>query len=89
MTKYLADISNGDYTFRLGDEDNDLGHRGFAGISGWGWLGISDSQNGPYVRNSAGSDDFLFTVIVPAPLSGAMAFGGLAGVGVIRRRRLA
>ncbi|WP_456426722.1 FlgD immunoglobulin-like domain containing protein [Rhodocaloribacter sp.] len=26
------------YTFRLGDKNNDAGHRGYDGISGWGWL---------------------------------------------------
>ncbi|MCA9310825.1 MAG: hypothetical protein KDA21_06440, partial [Phycisphaerales bacterium] len=26
------------YSLRLGDENNDLGHRGFNGISGWGWM---------------------------------------------------
>ena len=26
------------FSFRMGNEDDDLGHRGFPGISGWGWL---------------------------------------------------
>jgi len=26
------------FSLRLGDEDDDLGHRDFPGISGWGWL---------------------------------------------------
>jgi uncharacterized repeat protein (TIGR01451 family) len=34
----LGDYSDGVQYFRLGNEDNDLGHRGFNGISGWGWL---------------------------------------------------
>ncbi|MCB1136495.1 MAG: hypothetical protein KDK78_09520, partial [Chlamydiia bacterium] len=40
--------------FRLGDTDNDLGYRGFAGISGWGWLS--------YGSKHIDSSDWLFTV---------------------------
>jgi hypothetical protein len=41
------------YTFRLGDEDDDNGHRGYPGTSGWGWL----NHNGlPHVAAS----DFIF-----------------------------
>src|SRR5262249_41160792 len=43
------------YTFRLGDEDNDLGHRGFDGISGWGWL---NHGGFPHI----GASDWLFIV---------------------------
>lgn len=42
------------FSFRLGDEDNDQGHRGFDGISGWGWI----ETNGEYLTHS----DWLFTV---------------------------
>ncbi len=75
----LMDKTNGDFSFRFGDEDNDAGHRGFAGISGWGWL-IHGS--GPHVANS----DFLFTAeLIPSP--GAIALLGMGGLVGIRRRR--
>lgn len=34
----LAESPMGGFSLRLGDEDDDLGHRGVPGISGWGWL---------------------------------------------------
>ena len=69
-------------TFRFGDEDNDLGHRGFSGISGWGWF-MSDD-----LANVGSARDFLFTaeyIGIPAPATAALlAPVALAGV---RRRR--
>jgi hypothetical protein len=66
-------------TFRLGNEDLNSGHRGFDGISGWGWL----NHGSPDVHYNA--SDWLFTVIVPGPgvawlFVGAVIYGG-------RRRR--
>ncbi|RMH24839.1 MAG: hypothetical protein D6693_09595 [Planctomycetota bacterium] len=67
-------------TFRFGDEDNDLGHRGFAGLSGWGWIEILGAENPSATR------DFLFTaVLVPTP--GATGLLGVAGLALLRRRR--
>ncbi len=77
----LGDVRNGSgMSFRLGDENNDLGHRGYNGISGWGWLSVNGN-------NHAGSaNDFLFTaVLIPEPTTLALAAFGL--VGLIRRRR--
>ena len=75
----LVDKSDGNYSFRLGDEDNDAGHRGFNGISGWGWL---NHGGRPHVAAS----DWLFTAeLVPAP--SAMGLLALAGVAAGRRRR--
>lgn len=63
-----------DEVFRFGNEDDDLGHRGYDGLSGWGWL---THGSGEHVDFS----DWAFT---PAP--GAMA---LLGIGLLcpRRRR--
>lgn len=85
----LTDKSDGSQTFRVGDENNDLGHRRSDGlISGWGWLAIQQSD-GSYVRSpEGGSDDWLFTVVVPTPLPGFLALAGLGGLAAIRRRPL-
>lgn len=76
--------ATGQPDFRLGNEDNDLGHRGFNGISGWGWLFTQTGANGSYVNHT--SDDWLFTAtLTPTPGTGAlMGLGALAG---FRRRR--
>lgn len=85
----LTDKSDGSQTFRVGDENNDLGHRRSDGlISGWGWLAIQQSD-GSYLRSpEGGSDDWLFTVVVPTPLPGFLAVAGLGGLAAIRRRPL-
>lgn len=70
--------------FRLGDEDNDLGHRGFNGISGWGWLFTSTGANGAFVNYE--SNDWLFTASL-APTPGAAALMGLGALAINRRRR--
>ncbi|MAE67612.1 MAG: hypothetical protein CMJ18_25435, partial [Phycisphaeraceae bacterium] len=43
------------FTLRLGDTDDDSGHRGFDGISGWGWL----THSGGHGHLNA--SDWLFT----------------------------
>ncbi len=53
----LLDKSDGSFSFRLGDEDNDNGYNGYDGISGWGWL--MHGQNGNLVH--APISDWLFT----------------------------
>lgn len=65
--------------FRFGDEDDDAGHRGFNGLSGWGWL-FHGPPGAPYHESS----DWLFTAeLVPAP----GVFGLLAGMGLLAARR--
>jgi len=53
----MQDKSDGSYSFRLGDEDDDNGYEGYDGISGWGW--IMHGQNGNLVH--APISDWLFT----------------------------
>ncbi len=63
-TLVLRDQSNGQYTFRFGDEDDDLGHRGFPGLSGWGW----------FEYPTVGTRDWIFTagpLCEPEPPTGA------------------
>lgn len=78
----LVDKSDGNYSFRLGDEDNDAGHRGFAGISGWGWL-----NHGPAGSPHIAASDWIFTVGDLIPTPSTLAFIGMAGALVATRRR--
>jgi hypothetical protein len=72
------------FTFRFGDTDSGLGHRGFDGLSGWGWLGI-DSESG--VRHTK-AQDWIFTgEKVPEPSLFALLASGLALLGAAARRR--
>ena len=59
----LVPKSDGNFSFRLGNEDNDNGHRGFNGISGWGWLNHNGDGN---LATHKASSDWLFTA-TPAP----------------------
>ncbi len=91
----LADYSgNQGYTFRLGDENNDLGHWNTPGISSWGWLLIDQQPTNTIVAANLtdprpGTRDWLFTAIpTPEPLTAALttlAVGCLA-MGMTRRR---
>lgn len=80
----LTDKSNGSYAFRLGDENNDLGHRGFNGISGWGWMNYV-TPNG--VRPHVNATDWLFTATYEIPTPGAAALAAVGGLLGLRRRR--
>jgi hypothetical protein len=71
------------FTFRLGDEDDDLGHRGHDGISGWGWL----NHGAPDVHVTA--SDWLFILDpdpVPGPPAVVVLLIGLAAGGGRRSR---
>ncbi len=68
-------------TFFLGFD-----HRGFAGISGWGWVNHSGAPD------HVVASDWLFTVGAPIPEPSAastFAAGALVTLGAIRRRRRA
>jgi len=77
----LFDRANSEgYTFRLGDENGDLGHRGFASISGWGWL--DHGTAGTHVVSS----DWIF-MVVPTPGSAVLLSMALAIFAHPARRR--
>ena len=78
----LTDKSDGNYTFRFGDEDNDLGHRGYPGISGWGWL-----NHGPPGSPHVADSDWIFIATYQVPAPGAAMLLGLGGLAALRRRR--
>ncbi len=90
----LVDKSNGDFSFRFGDKDDDNGHRGFAGISGWGWLNHAPSDGSfGNIQNHLKASDWLFTATpeepgrpIPLPSAAGMGLAGLAVLGVRRRR---
>lgn len=83
----LADKAQNGLSFQLGDE-NGGGHRGFNGISGWGWLktgedcvGGTDCENLPY-------SDWLFTATpVPVPAAAWLFGSALVGLAGVRRSR--
>ncbi len=77
----LFDRANDDgFTFRLGNEDDDQGHRDFDGITGWGW--VDHGVQGNFVKRS----DWLFTV-VPTPGATVLMAIGFAMCAKGRRRR--
>jgi uncharacterized protein (TIGR03382 family) len=80
----LTDEGMDGYTFRLGDENNDAGHRGFPGISGWGWMSYV-RDNGSIVHINYTDWLFTATYIIPSPSSAGLL--GLAALAAGRRRR--
>ncbi|MFN0137798.1 MAG: PEP-CTERM sorting domain-containing protein [Phycisphaerae bacterium] len=79
----LEDKSDGTDSFRLGDENNDLGHRGHPGISGWGWLNHGLTLPAPHVAAS----DWLFTATYRIPEPSSLALIALGAVAMLRRSR--
>lgn len=85
----LEDEAGSGLSFQLGDE-NGGGHRGYNGISGWGWL-----NHGPDCISSDCShiyaSDWLFTAKpVPVPAAIWLFGSGLIGlIGVSRRKSAA
>ncbi|AOX01398.1 hypothetical protein BJP34_19890 [Moorena producens PAL-8-15-08-1] len=66
-----------DFSFQLGDETDDQGHRNFDGISGWGWLKHSNGEE--YIPDS----DWLFTVNPDKLINEAPEFTNLPQNGMI------
>lgn len=81
-------VSGGNYSFRFGDENNDLGHRGESGISGWGWLSY-DRGGTIGIETHRQPTDWLFTAtrVIPAPGASVIVLTG--GMLLARRRRQA
>ncbi|MCC6322432.1 MAG: hypothetical protein IT438_13465 [Phycisphaerales bacterium] len=80
----LTDKAMGGYSFRFGDENNDAGHRGFNGLSGWGWMNYVTADG---VLAHIESTDWLFTATYEIPTPGAAALAGVSGLLCLRRRR--
>jgi len=78
----LTDETDAGFSIRIGDEDNDLGHRGYPGISGWGWMSYVTPGGIVHVNDT----DWIFTAeLVPAP--SALGLFGVGVLGLARRRR--
>jgi len=74
--------SNGGLSFRFGDDSRAPGHRGFDGISGWGWMNHSGIP-GSHIAAS----DWLFTAeLVPVPGAVVLGIVGFGFLGLMRRR---
>lgn len=87
-TVLLRDEGMGGFSFRFGDDEAGLGHRGFAGISGWGWLEIKDHNDGDFRHTDA--QDWIFTAErqeVSEPSALVLLVSGLAGLSASFKRR--
>jgi len=83
----IADKAQNGLSFQLGDE-NGGGHRGFDGISGWGWLKTGDDCLGGTECENLPYSDWLFTATpVPVPAAAWLFGSALVGLASIGRSR--
>ena len=79
---WIGKSNNSDQEFLL-----KFGHRGFEGVSGFGWLQTCDDFNDPSTCAQTGTNDFLFTLhAVPEPGTTTLLGVGLAALAFFRRR---
>ncbi len=71
------EAGNNSFSFQVGDKTDNQGHRGFEGISGWGWLNHSNADQ--YVYHS----DWLFTVDPEELINEGPSFTNLPQNGVL------
>ncbi len=84
--------------FQMGDEGG-VGHRGYDGISGWGWMNhywtgsLNPDDNNTDPARHLYSSDWLFTMekvaVIPEPSVWLLFALGLAGLTFVRKKRAA
>ena len=84
-TRNLTDERSVHYSFRVGDENDDMGLEGVPGIAGWGWMSYV-VPDGPPVH-VAESDWRFRATMIPGPGAGALAAIAIVLAPGARRRR--
>ena len=90
MWELMDKSGSNPFSLRIGDEDDDAGHRGFDGISGWGWLKFREAGSDDPFMDVPGPQDFLFIARrrpVPTPGTALLLTLGLFGLASSSRRR--
>ena len=88
----IAETGDHSFAFRFGDKNNDLGHRGYDGISGWGWVNHAPdttAANDAIGVNHLYASDWLFTatsVSVPEPTT-ILGLLGIVSFSLVNNRK--